>query len=200
MNEALRLLAQGSLEASPALLGWTLLVHAPDGTAGGTIVETEAYRYDDPASHSCRGRTARNNSLFEEAGTIYVYRSYGLHAMLNLSSGQKGIGEGVLIRALEPTTGIELMQTRRRTVDTMLLAKGPARLTQALDITLDLDGSHLRDGRLELIPPQAPLPPSRVLATPRIGISKAVDAPWRFIIAGSPFVSGPKKLNAPPAN
>ncbi len=199
MHEALRVLELGAVEAAPALLGWTLLAHSHDGVTGGIIVESEAYRQDDPASHSWRGRSARNNSLFEEAGTIYIYRSYGLHAMLNFSAGPPGRGEGILIRALEPTTGFKEMERRRGTDGPLFLAKGPARLTQALGITLGQDGTHLRNGRLELVPPPKPLPAATVLATPRIGISKAAQIPWRFIVAGSPYVSGPKRLNAPRA-
>ncbi len=198
MSDIIDLLRLESPEAAPRLLGWRLIVASDEGEAGGIIIETEAYRQDDPASHSFNGLTARNNALFREAGYIYVYRSYGLHAMLNLATGGDGEGQGVLIRAIEPTTGHDVMARRRGTDNPLDLARGPARLTQALGVKLEHNGSHLRDGWLRLQPPPSPLRPEQITASPRIGITRAVDKPWRFFVAGSPYVSGPSKLNRGP--
>jgi DNA-3-methyladenine glycosylase len=167
-----------------ALVGATLLV---DGV-GGRIVETEAYQRDDPASHSHAGPTKRNAAMFGRPGDVYVYRSYGLHWCLNLVCGAPGEGSAVLIRALEPLHGIERMRMRRGLDDVRRLCAGPGRLAQALGI----DGSH--DGRrvdappFELRPRTAPVP---VASGPRIGITKAVDHPWRFGLARSPYLSRP---------
>ncbi len=156
------------------MIGWTLLV---DGV-GGVVVETEAYRQDDPASHSYSGLTARNEVMFGPAGRFYVYRSYGIHWCVNIVCCPPGEGAAVLIRALEPTHGIETMRARRGRDD---LASGPGKVGQALAA-----GPHLNGAPAELLPGDAP---RRVVATTRIGITRAVDRPWRFLDADSPFVS-----------
>ena len=164
------------------LIGTTLLVNG----AGGRIVEAEAYDHADPASHSYNGRTARNRAMFGPVGHAYVYRSYGIHWCLNLVCGAEP-GSAVLIRALEPTHGIDLMRARRRLEAVRLLCSGPGRLCQALGITAVLDGHPLH------VPPfdmQAG-PPGVVAVGKRIGITKAAGTPWRFGIAGSPFLSRP---------
>jgi DNA-3-methyladenine glycosylase len=166
------------------LLGWTLLI---DGV-GGVIVETEAYDADDPASHSFAGPTARNAAMFGPPGHAYVYLSYGLHWCLNVVCREAGHGAAVLIRALEPTDGIERMQERRRTAVLRLLASGPGRVGQALGIDRRLDGLPLDRPPFELRPPAAP---ADVAVGARIGISKAAEQPWRFGIAGSRFLSRP---------
>jgi DNA-3-methyladenine glycosylase len=175
--------ARTSLAVAHDLIGCELLV---DGV-GGRIVECEAYRRDDPASHAFSGPTKRNASMFGPAGRIYVYFSYGVHWMLNIVCGTEvGAGEAVLIRALEPTAGLELMRERRGREGLLELCRGPGRLGQALAIGPALDGEAIGAGRIELrIAP----PAGAVEQTPRIGISRAVEQPWRFVLAGSPYVS-----------
>jgi DNA-3-methyladenine glycosylase len=150
-------------------------------------VECEAYARDDPASHAFPGPTRRNASMFGPAGRVYVYRSYGVHWMLNIVCGaQEGAGEAVLIRALEPTAGLDVMRLRRGREAATELCRGPGRLGQALAIGLDLDGEPIGAGRIELRPA---VPSGPVAQTPRIGISRARELPWRFVLEGSPYVS-----------
>ena len=169
-------------EVAPDLIGVTLLV---DGV-GGPIVEVEAYDETDPASHGFRGRTPRNAVMFGPPGFAYVYRSYGIHWCLNLVCELEGSAAAVLIRALEPVHGLERMRERRGTDDPRLLASGPGRLCQALGVT----GGH---GGLPLDrPPFRLLPRTEqptIAAAPRIGITLAADYPWRYVLAGSRFLS-----------
>ncbi|WCT75246.1 DNA-3-methyladenine glycosylase [Sphingomonas naphthae] len=165
------------------LIGATLLL---DGV-GGIIVETEAYRADDPASHSFAGPRARTAAMFGPVGHAYVYRIYGLHWCLNIVGGEAP-GGAVLIRALEPTHGLDRMAERRGTGDPRLLCSGPGKLAQALGITAALDGAPLEAPPFALIPADGP---ADILTGPRIGISKAVEQPWRFGLAGSRYVSRP---------
>lgn len=175
------------------LIGATLLV---DGI-GGRIVETEAYDHEDPASHSFAGPTARNASMFGPPGRVYVYRSYGIHWCLNLVCREAGHGAGVLIRALEPLAGIEVMAARRGLPDgalanPKLLCAGPGRVGQALGIRREHDGMRVDAPPFQLIAASAAaLDAAAVLVGPRIGISKAIDQPWRFGLAGSRFLSRP---------
>jgi DNA-3-methyladenine glycosylase len=164
------------------LIGVTLLVDS----IGGVVVETEAYCPDDPASHSFRGPTARNASMFGAPGRAYVYRSYGLHWCLNVVCGTEPSGSAVLIRALEPVAGLEAMQNRRGVSDPHLLCSGPGRLCQALGITGALDGKDLQQPPFAL---RRGVEPTQVAVGRRIGITRGADALWRFGLAGSAFLS-----------
>jgi DNA-3-methyladenine glycosylase len=174
------------LEVAPRLLGATLL---RDGV-GGRIVEVEAYRPDDPASHAFRGRTRRNGSMFAGPGTLYVYRSYGIHWCVNIVCEADGVGAAVLLRALEPTCGLELMRERRGGAPDRALCAGPGRLTQALGISGDDDGRSASESPFELSPAPAPVD---FVTTPRVGISRAVELPWRFVVRETRWASrGPR--------
>lgn len=172
-------------ESARALVGWTLLV---DGV-GGTIVEVEAYAPGDPASHSFPGQTRRNATMFGPPGHLYVYRSYGIHWCANIVCADEGVGAAVLLRALEPTTGIDRMAERRGRDDLLSLCSGPGRLTQALGITGEHDGLSLDRPPLELVRPMAPV---SVVTGPRVGITRASDLPWRYTLTGSAYVSRPR--------
>jgi DNA-3-methyladenine glycosylase len=171
-------------EVAPELVGAELYVDA----VGGTIVEVEAYDHEDPAAHGYRGRTERNKSMFGPPGHAYVYRSYGVHWCLNFVCEPVGIANAVLIRALEPLTGLDVMRERRGLGSTRLLCAGPGRLCQALALTGAHDGLALDDPPFELRPRPAAV---EVAVGPRIGITKAVDRPWRYGLAGSAFLSRP---------
>jgi len=175
------LFALHSSEAAPALIGWTLTV----GGVGGRIVETEAYDHEDPASHSFSGPTERNAVMFGPAGHVYVYRSYGIHWCMNLVC--RGPASAVLIRALEPTRGLDMMIARRGQEAPRRLCSGPGRLCQALGVSRQENGLRIDE------PPFAlePGPPVEVVTGPRIGITKAAAVPWRFGERGSPYLSRP---------
>ena len=176
--------ARGVHDIAPELIGASFLV---DGV-GGTIVEVEAYDHEDPAAHGYRGRTARNASMFGPPGHAYVYRSYGIHWCVNLVCEEEGAAAAVLLRALEPTHGLDRMRARRGLDDARLLCSGPGRLCQALGITGEHDGLPLDEPPFEL---REPTERPEVVAGPRIGISRAADRPWRYGAARSPFVSRP---------
>jgi DNA-3-methyladenine glycosylase len=158
------------------------------GGCGGIVVEAEAYGQRDPASHSFRGETPRCRSMFGPPGTVYVYLTYGIHWCLNLVTEAEGTGAAVLIRAIEPSHGLEAMRERRGVADDRLLCAGPGRLTQALGITGDLDGLPLGDAGLHVGRRRAMPDVARV---PRIGISQATDLPWRMVARESRFLSRP---------
>ncbi len=175
--------ARPVVELARALIGATLLV---DGV-GGIIVETEAYGRHDAASHSCRGPTARNRAMFGPAGHAYVYRSYGIHWCVNVVGGEEP-GCAALLRALEPTHGLDRMRARRRLDDPRLLCAGPGRLCQALGLDASHDGLDLRSPPFALLFAEpAPAP----IAGPRVGITRNAEAPWRFGLAGSRCLSRP---------
>jgi DNA-3-methyladenine glycosylase len=159
------------------LLGKVLSVEAGGVVTSGRIVETEAYTADDPASHSFRGPTARNEMMFGRAGRLYVYLSYGIHRCANVVTGAPSDGQAVLIRAIEPIEGLDEMLRRRGRVP---LADGPGKLCEALGITLEHSGADLTgEGSIRILD-DGTEPPVHPLAGPRIGITKAVDVPWRF--------------------
>lgn len=162
------------------LLGWELVHHTPAGDIGGIIIETEAYAEEDEASHSFRGLTKRTAPMFDEAGHIYMYFIYGMHWCMNIVTGPKGHGEAVLIRALKPTRGIELMKQYRKTNTESRLTNGPGSLVQALAIPPTYKGLHISKTALELIPPTKST--AKIKTSTRIGIKKAADKPWRFTL------------------
>lgn len=175
-----------SEEVARLLIGVRVLVNG----VGGRIVETEAYDREDPASHSFTGPSPRNAAMFGPPGRAYVYRSYGIHWCINFVCREAGHGAGVLIRALEPTDGLDLMRARRGLEDIRLLCAGPGRVGQALGIDHSYNGMRLDQPPFELFAPESSLDSSLVVG-PRVGISKAVEQPWRFGLAGSRFLSRP---------
>ena len=181
-------------ELARFLIGKMLVRTLADGVAGGRIVETEAYGIGDPAGHAYRGITPRNRALFLERGHAYVYLAYGTSFMLNVSSETPGLGAGVLIRAIEPTVGVPIMERNRGARPVRDLTRGPGRLCQALAIDRRLDAIDLcRTGPLWLgSDGQAP---NEIGQSKRIGITRAADIPARFYLRGNRFVSGPRALN-----
>ena len=175
------------LEVAPDLIGCVVR----HGDTAGVIVETEAYHRSEPASHAWAGLTARTEPLFGPPGVAYVYRSYGIHALLNAVCDHVDSGAAVLIRALQPLDGIEVMRARRRVARDEELCNGPGKLTQALGIGLELNRSSLLDGPIR-IEPRAPGWEEPALDVGRrIGITKAVDLDWRFCARGNRHVSRP---------
>lgn len=183
-----------TIQLARFLIGKILVRMLPEGVAGGRIVETEAYPIGDPAGHAYRGITPRNRALFLEHGHAYVYLAYGISLMLNVSSETAGVGAGVLIRAIEPTDGISIMQRNRCTERVRDLTRGPGRLCTALAIDRLLDGIDLclagplwigSDGQV----------PDEIAHGKRIGITRAADSPLRFYVRNNEFVSGPRSLN-----
>ncbi len=181
-----------TVELALSLIGLVLVSEVEPGLSLGRIVETEAYLSDDEACHAYRGRTRRNASLFLERGHAYVYFTYGSSYCLNVTAGIEGQGTGVLIRALEPLEGLEILAARRRLARSLDLCRGPGRLAMALGVDLSFDGLDLcSEGKLWL----GNLPRARgsVGTSLRIGLSKGVDRPLRFYERGNPFVSGTRK-------
>jgi DNA-3-methyladenine glycosylase len=161
------------------------------GETAGRIVETESYHMEEPACHAFAGVTERTRTLYGEPGRAYVYFSYGVHSLLNAVAEEEGVGAAVLIRALEPVDGVELMRQRRGLERVEDLCSGPGKLTQALGIGLSLNGTSLVDGPIELLTREPGSRAPRVVAGERIGITKAIELPWRFCDADSPHVSRP---------
>ena len=176
-------------EVAPDLIGAIFLFKG----AGGRIVEVEAYRHTDPAAHSYNGPTPRNVVMFGPPGFVYVYRSYGIHWCLNFVCEPKGSASAVLIRAIEPTTGLNVMRRRRGVADERLLCSGPGRLCEALGITHAQNGAALDQPPFEMFARSGEVD---VVTGPRIGLTKAVDKPWRYGLRDSRFLSKPFKAKA----
>ena len=174
-------------EVARELIGCRLFY---DG-CGGTIVEVESYERDDPACHAYVGLTKRTEVLFGPPGRAYVYLSYGIHSLLNFVAEPEGEAAAVLIRALEPTAGLDEMRARRGERPDVDLCSGPGKLTDGLGIGLDANGAGLTADPF-LLQPRPPEWNGKIVAGPRVGITKAVERPWRFSLDGSPFVSRPR--------
>jgi DNA-3-methyladenine glycosylase len=174
-------------EVARDLIGYRLAV----GEAAGIIVETEAYEASDPACHAYIGKTTRNEVLFGPPGHAYVYLSYGIHSLLNFVTEPGGTASAVLIRALEPTDGIEVMRRRRRRAEIEQLCSGPGKLTEALGVDLSLNGTDLFAPPFEFASPTGEWAGAELVTGPRIGITKAAELPWRYCVSGSRFVSRP---------
>lgn len=180
-------------EVALDLLGCVLIHETPEGAASGVIVETEAYLCaDDPACHAYNGPTMRNRTMFADAGLAYVYRSYGIHALLNVVCEEEGRGSAVLIRALRPLEGLGLMAERRGKSD---LCTGPGKLSQALGIEMNHDAHDLTSPPLTIRHGEPP--EGEIVATTRIGISQGADLPYRYLVLGDPNISvRPKSIAA----
>jgi DNA-3-methyladenine glycosylase len=176
------------LEVAESMLGCVVR----HGATAGVIVETEAYHDSEPACHAHVGVTPRTHILFGPPGRAYVYRSYGIHALLNAVCEPEGVGAAVLIRALEPLEGLDLMRERRGLERVEDLCSGPGKLTQALGIDLDLNGSDLETGPVTIEPPPPGWEEVEPVVGARIGITKAAELPWRFCVPGSRSVSRPR--------
>jgi DNA-3-methyladenine glycosylase len=179
--------ARPVVEVARDLIGCTVA----HGETAGVIVETEAYHEREPACHAYAGLTPRTSVLFGAPGTAYVYRSYGIHALLNAVCEDEGVGAAVLIRALDPLAGIDEMRARRGFTGVEDLCSGPGKLTQALDVELELNGSDLETGPIAFGGPAPGWEAPEIVVGPRIGITKATELPWRFCAAESRSVSRP---------
>jgi DNA-3-methyladenine glycosylase len=187
--------ARPSTEVAPDLLGRVLVRTLPTGARLVVrLVETEAYQDDDPASHSFRGRTARTEVMFGPPGRLYVYFTYGMHFCMNVVTGAKGEGSAVLLRAAEPLEGLAEMRALRGIEDERALCSGPGKLCRALGVDLANNGEDLVRGSALDLHEGAPVPAGAVEATPRVGIRRAAELPWRFVVRGDRFVSRPARL------
>jgi DNA-3-methyladenine glycosylase len=184
-----------TLSVAKNLLGYTLIHVSEEGTTAGIIVETEGYLQGDPACHAYRKKSERNAPMFGVAGTIYVYQIYGMYFCVNISTNQKDIGEAVLIRALEPTEGIDLITKRRLEksksgkTDLKNLCSGPGKLVQAMGIHKGMNDWHIQDSDLKIFPPTIQIPDNEIITTTRIGITQGAELPYRFYLKGNKFVS-----------
>lgn len=181
--------ARPSLEVARDLIGKLVVRRLPHERLIGRIVECEAYQEGDPASHSFRGRTARNDVMFGRPGHLYVYFTYGMHFCMNVVTGRDGEGSAVLLRAVEPLEGIDRMVACRGLDDVRLLCAGPGRLTQAFGINRAHNGADLVVGDVLFVAKGTAVPEERIGVSPRVGLTLGVDRPWRYFEAGSLFVS-----------
>jgi DNA-3-methyladenine glycosylase len=184
-----RFYARSSVQVARDLIGRLLVRPLPGTTLVGRIVECEAYQEGDPASHSFRGRTPRNEVMFGLPGHLYVYFTYGMHFCMNVVTGGDGEGSAVLLRAAEPVEGVEWMRTRRGGHDDRLLCAGPGRLTQAFGVDRAHNGADLVAGDVLYVAKGIAVPRERVGVSARIGITVGRERPWRFFEIGSPFIS-----------
>ena len=182
--------ARPTVVAALDLLGKVLAHETPEGVAAGKIVEVEAYLETDPASHAFRGKTQRTKILWGKPGFAYVYLNYGMYYCLNIATEKSGVAGCVLIRAIEPVTGLPLMQARRKTTNLLNLTSGPGKVTQALGITVEQYGADMTRGNLVVFGSEEN---SEIVVTTRIGLSKAEKAPLRFFLKGNRFVSHPNR-------
>jgi DNA-3-methyladenine glycosylase len=191
----MKILDLDTLSVAKTLLGYTLIHESEEGITAGIIIETEGYLQDDPACHAYRRKSERNAPMFGVAGTIYVYQIYGMYFCVNISTNQKDIGEAVLIRALEPIEGIELMTKRRleksksEKMDLKNLCFGPGKLVQAMGIHKGMNDWLIQDSDLKIIPPTTQIPENEIITTTRIGITQGAELPYRFYLERNRFVS-----------
>jgi DNA-3-methyladenine glycosylase len=176
----LSFLEAGSVKVAPKLIGWRLYRREGETLVGGTIIETEAYNQTDAASHSYRGQTPRTQVMFGPAGRLYVYFTYGMHHCMNIVTGPEGEGAAVLLRAIAPDEGLEMIRERRKHRPDAELTDGPAKLCQALGVNQNDNAKILNQSEFVLLPPLFPVP--KIKATPRIGITKDTHRLWRFVI------------------
>ena len=179
--------SRNTLDVARELLGKTLIHRTENGILAGRIVETEAYTSDDPACHASRGMTPRNSMMFGEPGHAYVYFTYGMYHCFNAVTAPEGIGEAILIRAVEPTHGIDVMMRNRGITDMRNLTSGPGKLCIAFGLNKQHNGLDLTSSDLMIADGEPP--ESEIVATTRIGIRLAAEMPWRFYISGNPYVS-----------
>ncbi len=177
-----------SVDAAQQLLGCLFVRDLPQGQAIVRIVEVEAYHQDDAASHSYRGETTRTKTMFGPSGHLYVYFTYGMHYCCNVVTSGAGVGAGVLIRAVEPVSGVNILQSNRPNHSGPLLTNGPAKLCQAMAINRQMNGHDLHLSPMRLVA-QPQLPPGQIVATERVGISRDTHRQWRFYIKDNPYVS-----------
>ena len=186
-------LARSALAVAPDLLGHDLVRVLPDGTLlRARVVETEAYEQDDPASHAYRGPTRRNAVMFGSPGHLYVYLTYGMHHCMNIVTGEAGHACAVLLRAAEPLEGLEEMAVRRGANRARDLCSGPARWAQAFGVDRGFDGDDVVRGEGIRLERARGVAPDRIVAGPRIGVTQGAERPWRFCVAGSPWLSRPE--------
>ena len=181
-----------TVQVARDLLGTVLVHDSPEGRAAGRIVETEAYLRDDPACHAARGRTPRNAPMFGPPGRSYIYLIYGMYRCFNVVTAPEGVGEAVLIRALEPVAGLELMGLRRGTADPRALCSGPGKLVLALGLDASHNDLDLRESPVRILPRTSypwKGPKGNIKVTTRIGITQGADMPLRFYLEGNPFIS-----------
>jgi len=182
--------ARNSLEVARDILGYVLVRESPEGKTSGIIVEVEVYRgEDDPASFAYKGKTKRSEPLYGSPGIAFVYLTYGMYYLLNIITEKENFPAAILIRAVEPLEGVELMKKRRKTDNIYNLASGPGKLTQAFDITLSLNGTDMTLPSSLLYIGEKKLEVKEVVWRPRIGIKEGIDRLWRVYIKNNPFIS-----------